>query len=652
MSENGYRVLVKEKIADAGVDLLRRHFDVDVLTDMGEEDLPAAIGSYDAIVIRSATKLTADVIDRADRLKVIGRAGIGVDNVDVPAATKRGIIVANAPESNIIAAAEHTIAMMLAQVRNIPQADASLKDGKWERSKFGGVEVYEKTLGILGFGRIGQLVAERARAFGMNLLAYDPYVAAERYRELGVERADSPEDLYARSDVITVHLPKTPDTIDYVNAEAFAQMKDGVRIVNCARGELIDLAALEDAIKSGKVAGASLDVFPGEPVTEHSLFAYDNVVVTPHLGASTAEAQDRAGVITAEQVVAALNGDLVSNAVNIPKVGSDDLAVLEPYLPLCAQLGRLAMSLAEHPSVDRIEVAYRGHLADFDTRLLTLAVLNGAFEGRVEEHVNFVNAPAIAEERGHPRGGVEREPVPRLREPRRRGGARGRRALRGSRHDLRPAERAAPRVRLRPELQHRAGAQPRDLPLLGPARDDRQGRHGVRRARDQHRLDRGRAGARPRAGRARGRRHRPPRRDGGDRRLAGPGGGDRRDHRARRLRERPRRHAVGAAMARVAAIVPDLFFASKVKETLTAAGHDVVVVPAGAPLEADLVIVDLDAAGTDVERPSGTPSLGFYSHVETETRTRAQQAGFDLVVPRSRMAREMPELVAGLLGSA
>jgi D-3-phosphoglycerate dehydrogenase / 2-oxoglutarate reductase len=400
MSENGYRVLVKEKIADAGVDLLRRHFDVDVLTEMGEEELPGAIGAYDAIVIRSATKLTADVIDRAERLKVIGRAGIGVDNVDVPAATKRGIIVANAPESNIIAAAEHTIAMMLAQVRNIPQADASLKNGKWERSKFGGVEVYEKTLGILGFGRIGQLVAERARAFGMNLLAYDPYVAAERYRELGVERADSPEDLYARSDVITVHLPKTPDTIDYVNAQSFAGMKDGVRIVNCARGELIDLAALEDAIKSGKVAGASLDVFPGEPITEHPLFAYGNVVVTPHLGASTAEAQDRAGVITAEQVVAALNGDLVSNAVNIPKIGSEDLAVLEPYLPLCAQLGRLAMSLAQHPSVDRIEVAYRGHLADYDTRLLTLAVLNGAFEGRVEEHVNFVNAPSIAEERG------------------------------------------------------------------------------------------------------------------------------------------------------------------------------------------------------------------------------------------------------------
>jgi D-3-phosphoglycerate dehydrogenase len=397
---NGYRVLVKEKIADAGVDLLREHFDVDVRTDMEEAELSGAIGDYDAIVIRSATKLTADVIEQAGRLKVIGRAGIGVDNVDVPAATKRGIIVANAPESNIIAAAEHTIAMLLAQVRNIPQADASLKSGKWERSRFGGVEVYEKALGILGFGRIGQLVAERAKGFGMVLLAYDPYVAAERYRELGVERADSPEDLYERADMVTIHLPKTPDTVDYVNAAAFARMKDGVRIVNCARGELIDLAALEDAIRSGKVAGASLDVFPGEPVTEHPLFAYDNVVVTPHLGASTAEAQDRAGVITAEQVVAALNGDLVSNAVNIPKVHSEDLAVLEPYLPLCAQLGRLSMSLADHPSVDRIEVSYRGHLADFDTRLLTLAVLNGAFEGRVEEHVNFVNAPAIAEERG------------------------------------------------------------------------------------------------------------------------------------------------------------------------------------------------------------------------------------------------------------
>ena len=241
MSENGYRVLVKEKIADAGVDLLRQHFDVDVRTDMPEEELSAAIGDYDAIVIRSATKVDAGLIERAGRLKVIGRAGIGVDNVDVPAATKQGIIVANAPESNIIAAAEHTIAMLLAQVRNIPQAHSSLKSGKWERSRFGGVEVFEKTLGILGFGRIGQLVAERAKSFGMVVTAYDPFVSADRYRELGVERAETPDALYERADFITIHLPKTDETVNYVNAAAFARMKDGVRIVNCARGELVDL---------------------------------------------------------------------------------------------------------------------------------------------------------------------------------------------------------------------------------------------------------------------------------------------------------------------------------------------------------------------------------------------------------------------------
>jgi D-3-phosphoglycerate dehydrogenase / 2-oxoglutarate reductase len=398
MSENGYKVLVKEKIADAGVELLRRHFDVDVRTDMPEDELAGAIADYDAIVIRSATNVDAGLIERAERLKVIGRAGIGVDNVDVPAATKRGIIVANAPESNIVAAAEHTIAMLLAQARNIPQAHSSLKSGKWERSRFGGVEVYEKTLGILGFGRIGQLVAERAQSFGMAIAAYDPFVSAERYRELGVERAETPEALYARSDFITIHLPKTEETVNFVNAAAFAQMKDGVRVVNCARGELVDLDALGEAIDSGKVAGAGLDVFPGEPVTDHPIFAHENVVVTPHLGASTAEAQDRAGVITAEQVVAALNGDLVSNAVNIPKVGSEDMAVLEPYLPLSQQLGRLVMALAPG-AVDRLEISYRGHLAEFDTRLLTVAVLNGAFSG-VAENVNFVNAPAIAEERG------------------------------------------------------------------------------------------------------------------------------------------------------------------------------------------------------------------------------------------------------------
>ena len=519
--ENGYRVLVKEKIADAGVDLLREHFDVDVRTDMSEDELPGAIADYDAIVIRSATKLTSDVIERAERLKVIGRAGIGVDNVDVPAATKQGIIVANAPESNIVAAAEHTIAMMLAQARNIPQAHASLKSGKWERSQFGGVEVYEKTLGILGFGRIGQLVAERARSFGMQVLAFDPFVAAERYRELGVERAENPEALYAGADIITIHLPKTPDTINYVNAESFAQMKDGVRIVNCARGELIDLTALDEALSSGKVAGASLDVFPDEPMTEHPIFAHESVIVTPHLGASTAEAQDRAGVITAEQVVAALRGDLVSNAVNIPKVGSEDLAVLEPYLPLGAQLGKLAMSLATATSVDRIEVGYHGRLAEFDTRLLTLAVLNGAFEGRVAENVNFVNAPAIAEERGirvsEFNESEERDYANLVSVSVVADGDRVEVAgtTIGPRHA--PHLTSVYGHSFNIELRQAHGR----VPLLGRARHDRQGRHGARRARGQHRQRGGRAASPARSPADSGGRHRAPRGDGRDRGLAG-----------------------------------------------------------------------------------------------------------------------------------
>jgi D-3-phosphoglycerate dehydrogenase / 2-oxoglutarate reductase len=395
------RVLVKEEIAASGVELLREHFDVDVGTDWADGELPEKIGRYDAIVIRSATKLTADLIERGERLKVIARAGIGVDNVDVPAATKRGIVVANAPQSNVVAAAEHTIAMMLALCRNIPQAHGSLTEGRWERSKLGGVEVYRKTLGILGFGRIGQLVAERAKSFEMNVLAFDPYVGAERYRDLGVERAESSADVYGRADIITIHLPKTPETANWLDAEAFGQMKDGVRVINCARGELLDDAALEEALRSGKVGGAALDVFRDEPVTDHPLFGMPQVIVTPHLGASTVEAQDRAGQIVAEEVVAALTGGLVTNAVNIPAMGPEEMERLGPFIPLAEKLGRLGMALAEASSVDRIEVAYEGHpFADVDTRLLTTAVLNGVLQGHTEEAVNFVNAPSLAEERG------------------------------------------------------------------------------------------------------------------------------------------------------------------------------------------------------------------------------------------------------------
>jgi D-3-phosphoglycerate dehydrogenase len=394
------KVLVKEQIGESGVALLREHFDVDLGVDWSEEELAERIGAYHGILIRSQTLMTAELIARAEHLRVIGRAGVGVDNVDVDAATRRGIVVANAPESNVVTAAEHTLALLLALARNIPQAHMSLTSGKWERSKLSGVELYEKTLGILGFGRIGQLVAQRAKGFGMRVLAFDPFVSAERYRELGVEKAASSEEVYAQADFVTIHLPKTAETEGFLDAEAFAGMRDGVRVLNVARGGLIDETALKDALDSGKVAGAALDVFPTEPTTEHPLFGYPNVVVTPHLGASTAEATDRAGYQSAEQIVAALAGGVVSTAVNVPAIGAEDMEMLGPFLPLATQLGRLAMELAEGSSVERIEAAFLGRIADFDTRLLALAVVVGALQGRTEEQVNLVNAPTMAQQRG------------------------------------------------------------------------------------------------------------------------------------------------------------------------------------------------------------------------------------------------------------
>jgi D-3-phosphoglycerate dehydrogenase len=349
-------------------------------------------------VIRSATKLTADVIGRAERLKVIGRAGVGVDNVDVDAATRRGIVVANAPDSTVVSAAEHTIGLLVALARNIPQAHAALKDGRWERSRWGGIELADKTLGVLGFGRIGRQVARRALGLGMRVVGYDPFVAPERFRELGVEHAQEPEQVFAAAEFLTLHLPLTDETRGFVGADALARMRDGVRIVNAARGELVDEAALVRAVREGKVAGAALDVFSAEPYSGE-LLALDNVVVTPHLAASTEEAQDRAGVIVAEQVVAALEGGLVTNALNIPIVGAEDLEQLGPYIPLSAKLGRLAVELAGgHPR--RIALSFNGAIAAHDTRLLTVAALNGAFQGRVEHAVNYVNAPVIAAERG------------------------------------------------------------------------------------------------------------------------------------------------------------------------------------------------------------------------------------------------------------
>jgi D-3-phosphoglycerate dehydrogenase len=389
------RVLVRETIADAGVELLRERFDVDVDSN---GDLAATIGDYDAIVIRSATKLTADVIERAERLKVIGRAGVGVDNVDVDAATRRGIVVANAPESTVTSAAEHTVGLLVALARNIPQAHAALKQGRWERSAWGGVELEGKTLGVLGFGRIGQQVARRALGLGMRVVAYDPFVAKERFRELGAERAETPDEVLAVAEFLTLHLPLTGETRGFLGREAIARLPDGARVINAARGELVDEEALMEALRSGKLAAAAVDVYSQEPYSG-PLLELDNVVATPHLAASTEEAQDRAGVIVAEQVAAALEGGLVSNAVNIPSIGAEDLEVLGPFVPLAARLGRLAMDLAEGRA-ERITLSYYGALSGYDTRLLTVAALNGAFQGRSEQPVNYVNAPVIAAERG------------------------------------------------------------------------------------------------------------------------------------------------------------------------------------------------------------------------------------------------------------
>ena len=392
---NRPRVLVRESIAEAGIDFLRERFDVDVDAN---GDLDAKIGGYDAIVIRSATKLTADVLERAERLKVIGRAGVGVDNVDVDAATRRGIVVANAPESTVTSAAENTIGLLVALARNIPQAHAALKQGRWERSTWGGIELEGKTLGVLGFGRIGQQVARRALGLGMRVVAFDPFVAKERFRELGVERGETPDGVLRAAEFLTLHLPLTGETRGFLDRNAIDKLPEGARVINAARGELVDEDALAEALRSGRIAAAALDVYCEEPYSG-PLLELDNVVATPHLAASTEEAQDRAGVIVAEQVAAALEGAVVTNAVNIPAIRAEDLELLGPYIPLAAKLGRLALDLAEGRA-ERITLSYYGALAGYDTRLLTVAALNGAFQGRSEQPVNYVNAPVIAAERG------------------------------------------------------------------------------------------------------------------------------------------------------------------------------------------------------------------------------------------------------------
>ncbi len=393
------RVLVAEKIAQAGIDAIAERCDVEVADGWDRDTLTSRIGEFDAIVIRSATKLTADLVDAGTNLRVIGRAGVGVDNVDLDAASRRGIVVVNAPTSNVLSVAEHTFGILLALARNVARGDATMRQGEWQRSKLKGVELAGRTLVLLGVGRIGQLVASRARAFGMRVVGYDPFLPAERFARIDVERAETIEDALAQADVISLHMPLTPDTRGMVNDELLGATKPGALLVNTARGALCDLDALERALDGGTLGGAALDVFPEEPPPAHPLLERPDVLLTPHLAASTAEAQDRAGTQVAEQVVAALCGGVVTSAVNVPAIGPEELEALQPWMPLASRLARLADQLVQGPP-SSLHVSSRGELAAYGTRMLVTGSLVGLLAGSTDEPVNAVNAIHVAERRG------------------------------------------------------------------------------------------------------------------------------------------------------------------------------------------------------------------------------------------------------------
>ncbi|MBU6330014.1 MAG: phosphoglycerate dehydrogenase [Acidobacteria bacterium] len=390
------RILVTETIAEGGLDQLRAAgHTVDVQEGLSPEQLLEAIVGAHALIIRSATQVTAEVLAAGTDLIVVGRAGIGLDNVDTAAATERGVMVVNAPQSNILSAAEQTMALLLAVARNVPQAHAALVSGRWERSKWTGVELADKTLGVVGLGRIGKLVAQRAMAFGMRIVAFDPFVSAEMGRKMNIELVDL-DTLLAQSDFITLHVAKTPETVGLFNAETLARTKPGVRIINVARGGIIVEADLAEAIRSGHVAGAALDVFDKEPTTESPLFELPQVVVTPHLGASTHEAQDKAGDTIAEMVGLALAGEFVPFAVNVNAAEASE--VVRPFLGLVERLGSLFAGLSGR--AETLEVSYEGEIAGYDTRILTLSLLKGFFGRISDDPVSFVNAPKLAEEHG------------------------------------------------------------------------------------------------------------------------------------------------------------------------------------------------------------------------------------------------------------
>jgi len=392
------RVLVTERLADSGLEeMSAAGLDVDVRLGLSPAELLDAVQGAAALVIRSATQVTADVLAAGTDLVVVGRAGIGVDNIDIETATRRGVMVVNAPNSIALANAEHTMAMLLSMARNIPQASRDLHDGEWNKDKWGGVELNGKTLGIVGLGRVGVLVAQRAHAFGMQIVARDPYVSADRSRQLGVDLVSSIEELVERADFLCVLVVKTPETVGMISADVLKHAKPSLRLVNTGRGGIVDEDALADAIREGRIAGAALDVFESEPTTKSPLFELDSVVVTPHLGASTIEAQDKAGQTIAEQVVLALRGDFVPFAVNVAATEAN--ANVQPFMPLAERLGKLFTALAGG-LVDTLEISYEGEIAGYDCRVLTLAILKGVLEPVTEQPVSFVNGPQLAAERG------------------------------------------------------------------------------------------------------------------------------------------------------------------------------------------------------------------------------------------------------------
>ena len=394
------KVLVSDALSEVGVRIFEETpgIEVDVQTDLGPEGLLERIGEYDALVIRSATKVTQEVIEAGKNLKVVGRAGIGLDNVDIEAASRRGIVVMNTPEGNTITTAEHAISLLMALTRNVPQATASLREGKWEKKKLKGREVYGKTLGLIGLGHIGRIVADRAKGLKMKVVVYDPYIKPTVIEESDCEPV-SFEELLGRSDYVTVHVPKTEETAGLLGAEAFGKMKPGAMLVNCARGGIVDEDALYDALASGHLGGAALDVFSQEPPGAHRLMELSNFICTPHLGASTMEAQDNVAKDVAEQIVAYLLHGTVKNAVNVPSVSAELMTVLRPYAVLGEKLGLFQGQLASS-GVEEVEVRYLGKVTEYDVRPLTTGVLKGLLTPVLKDDVNFINARMIASDRG------------------------------------------------------------------------------------------------------------------------------------------------------------------------------------------------------------------------------------------------------------